>query len=287
MAINSPKQGEYDFNLGIDPEIIKYIQQSHAVQARVSPTRCYLLKQKTSGDTVPGTGSVLPISTYLETSPNYRAQIWPTGSVGYPDTRPFENDGKGNIEIFIDSNPGVRILEVEDLYDDSEFAIVERKDVLPRRVEVVFNEGFNASAHTIEVRYSTIGENVDNIQLKDGLNQSAPFGWEQYINDEENSLQGKHQILVRTPLTTRDLVINEEGAVRLKDNQCWMEGEPYVMDGDIIVVPPEATALNRELRFEVVNKQDSWIQGTLISQRFKITLLEEDDTRYEIPYITD
>jgi hypothetical protein len=63
--------------------------------------------------------------------------------------------------------------------------------------------------------------------------------------------------------------------------------EPYVRDFDILIVTADESPTGEELRYVVENKQDSKIQGTLVSQRFKIKQLEKADERYKIPYVTE
>ena len=92
---------------------------------------------------------------------------------------------------------------------------------------------------------------------------------------------------MRTPLTTTNLIINEEGRVMMEDNQCWMIWEPYVKDWNILIIPSEESPTGEELRYIIENKQDSKVQGSLVSQRFKIKQLEKTDDRYKIPYITE
>jgi hypothetical protein len=280
----------YDLGLGIEPNIIEYMKESHLIQSRVSPTRCYLLQQIEQGTIISQANNTnIPITSYVETSPNYRAVIWASGS-NHPDVRPYVNDGKGMIEVYINSVRAIRVHEVEDLINDNEFAVVKRTDLTPARVELVFNEGFNASAHSIGYKYTTLNKDINVERMKIGEasdNSHSMFGWIQYLDYSNDLFKKKHQILVRTPLTTTNLIINEEGRVMMEDNQCWMIWEPYVKDWNILIIPSEESPTGEELRYIIENKQDSKVQGSLVSQRFKIKQLEKADDRYKIPYITE
>lgn len=287
MAINDPLIGQYDYLLGIDSQIIDYIKESTEVESRISPMVCYLLQQTPSGSAQGSSGSVLTVSSYVETSPNYRAVIWASGS-NHPDLRPYVNNGAGAITVRIDGVPASRVLEVEDLSVDSEFAVVKRRDLISGRVELVFNANFNASAHTITYFYTTMEPGINDVRMMSDEDQPTKtfFGWTQYLNSSSDVFRGPNQILVRVPLTTRDIIVNEEGLVTLEENDSWMIWQPYVRDFDILIATPSQTTSGREERFEITDKRDSVIQGSLITQRFKLKYIEPTDARYNIPYVT-
>lgn len=290
MSIQSPNTGDYDFNLGIDPEIINYIKESHIIQSRVSPTRCYLLQQNPTGSVV-GTGinnDPIEITSYIATSPNYKAVIWSSGSL-HPDLRPYTNDGLGSVEVYIDSVRASRVLDAEDLLNDNEFAVQKRYDLDPQRVELVLNTNYNASLHTITYKFTTLDQGISVERVKQGEavdTQQTLFGWTQWLDSSPDDFRQAHQLLVRMPLTTDNVTINAEGRVVMQDNQCWIIEGPYVKDFDILIVPASQSPNGEELRFQIENKQDSVIQEQLISQRFRIKQLEVNDERYNIEYIT-
>ncbi len=287
MGVRDPQEEAYDYDLGIDSDILDFIQESHEVQSRISPTPCYLLQRKSSGSIIGTISSPYTISTYIETSPNYRAVIWESGD-NRPDVRPYVNNGQGNIGVLIDGASALRVLTIDDISSDLEFCVVERKDLsLPGRIEIVFNAGFDASAHTIQCYFSTMQPGISNIRMQKGEDTSQSiFGWEQYLNFNTDAYRNMHQILVRMPLTTRDLTLNEEGKVAIEENKAWMIWTPYVNDFDILIVAASNSVSGKEERYEILNKQDSVIQRRLLSQRFDVKLLEESDPRYQISYIT-
>jgi hypothetical protein len=289
MGVRNPQEEAYDDGLGIDIDngFLDYIQESHEIQSRISSVPCYLLQRKSSGSVVGSISSPIVLSTYIETSPNYRAVIWESGD-NRPDIRLYTNEGKGNIGILIDGASALRVLTVEDISSDLEFCVVERKDLSsPGRVEVVFNEGFNASFHTIKCYFLTMQPQISNTRVQRGEDSTQSlFGWQQYLNFNEDDYRGMHQILVRLPLTTRDLTMNEEGAVIVEENKAWMIWEPYVHDFDLLIVKAEDSTSGVKEIFEILNKQDSSIQKRLMSQRFDVKLLEPSDPRYQLPYIT-
>lgn len=284
MSINEPLINEYDYNLGIDSQIIDYIKESVEVASRVSPVKCYVLFQNATGSAVGSSASPNTISSYVETSPNYRAVIWSSGS-NHPDIRPYTNSGLGSITVKINGTTATRVIEVDDLLNDNEFAVVKRYDLDPARVELVFNAGYNASAQTITYYYTGLNQGIRVERIKTGEDSTESlFGWTQYLNSSSDVFRGKNQILVRMPLTARDLVINEEGLVKLEDQKSWMIWEPEVKDFDILIITSNQTFSGEEERYEIINKENSYIQGSLITQRFKLKLIEKSDPRYKISY---
>ncbi len=284
--INPPLAGGYDYGLGIDSQIISYIRESVEVASRISPSCCYLMFRCASGSAVGSPTVPITVTSYTETTPNYKTVIWSSGSL-HPDLRPNVNGGKGVVMVYCDNVEMVRITEVEDLTYDNEFSVLKRKDLDPSIVELVFNSGFNPTLHTITYYYNSYQPQIDDTRFQRGEDTThSVFGWEQYINESSDIFRKKHQILVRVPLTTRDLSINEQGKVILEENQCWMIWEPYVSDFDMLIFSANETFTGREERYEIVNKQDSQIQHVFISQRFKLNYIEEGDPRYKIPYRT-
>jgi hypothetical protein len=277
----------YDTGLGINSKHIDYIKESNVVQSRISSTRCYLLRRKYSGEQHGTDISRLPVYTYVETSPNYRAQIWPSGSLQHPDLNPEAHSREGHIQVYIDNVLGSRVLATADLLVDNDYCVVKRQDRSDGRVEIIFNKDFNPTLHTVELIYSDMNVGVNPAFLKrgDSENQSL-HGWLQYTDNCYDNYQGRHQILVRMPLTTKDLVVNEEGRVTLEENESWMIWTPYVKDFDVVVVPSSESPNGREMRFEIVNKKDSVIQSNLVSQRFKLKYLETSDVRYKLAIYT-
>jgi len=288
MTLFDPKKYKYDYTLGIDisGHHINYIKESHVVQSRISSTRCYLLRYQRFGQSL-GYDALLPLNNFIETSPQYRAQAWPSGSLPKPSVNPEENARAGAIHIYIDGIPATRIMDTKDLLDDDEFVVLDRQDLEENRVDIVFNNGFNPTLHEITWKYTSMNDGVTSEMLKrgDSTNQSL-FGWSQYTNNCYDTYQGKHQLLVRMPLVLRDLVINEEGKVTLEENESWTLWIPYIRDFDILVVTAEDSPTGEEMRFEIVNKRDSIIQKTLVSQRFKLKYLEDTDLRYGVPFDT-
>lgn len=285
---NVPEPCNYDYALGIDPYMINYIRESHVVQSRVSPMRCYLLQRLTTPDEQEGSiDSPVIINSYIETAPRYRAVIWDNNGV-HPDIRSYTNEGQGGVRVYISGVEAKRVEEVSDLTFDNEFTVVERKDLPSRRVEIVFNEGFIATNFAISYWYTELSQGVTSEAVKRGpSNDDSLFGWQQFYDNTYDDFRGVHQILVRFPITNRDVMVGEEGRVQVKENQAWMIWHPYVRDFDILVVPQQFSETGKEERYEIVDKQDSIIQHQLVSQRFKLKLLEYSDDRYKIPYITD
>ena len=275
----SPDQNTYDYTYGIDPQVIHYVRESILVALRISPFRFYLLHQNLEGQDNGSAASPITITSYSETSPNYKSVIWASGS-NFPDLRPYADA----VKVLIDNVPAVRVLSVKDLINDNEFALVRRVDLPSSQVEVVFNVGFDASVHTIQYWYTTIQSGITSAVKRGDDPTASKFNWSQYLNPYCDDYQDVNQILVRVPLTTRDLIINEEGKVAMEENQCWTIWTPYVRDFDLLILPASETLSGVEERYEIINKQDSVIQHVFTSQRFHIKLIEQSDPRYKLTY---
>ncbi|MCK9541076.1 MAG: hypothetical protein M0R03_03500 [Novosphingobium sp.] len=283
----NPLTNQYDHGLGASEDgIINYMKESHVVQSRISSIPCYLIQLHPTGSSVGTSLSPIELDVFTNDGSNYRGTIW--DNVGdKPDLRLRTDENEEPIIVLSDSVQLNRVIEVEDIEEDNEYAVVERKDLSSKRVEIVFNSGFNPNLHTIEYYYKGVTKGISNIRQKPGEDDShSLFGWTQYLNSYSDQFVGQNQILVRLPLTSRNLTLSDEGLVVLEERDSWMIWEPYVKERDIIVVPVEYSFTGKEERFEVIDKRDSVIQRTLISQRFKLKHLEYADKRYNLPIQT-
>jgi len=284
--INTPSKYGYDFGLGRDSQVLNYIRESHEVQSRVSGVPCYVLQQLISGSSVGTAALPTTITTYSATTPNYRTVIWNSGT-NHPDIRPYSNNGQGSVVVTIDGSIATRVIDVEDLVNNNEFAVIRRTDLVSRQIEIVFNAGFVASSHTITYYFTTMQSGITSETFKRGETPlHTIYGWQQWLNTSYDTFRGKHQLLVRFPVTSRDILVQEEGMVKLELNDSWCIWEPYLRDYDLLIVHENDSWQYKELRFEIVDKRDSYIQGVFCSQKFKVRLIEETDPRYLIPYVT-
>lgn len=278
----------YDYGLGISQDHIHYIIQSHLIQSRISPTPCYLLQQKTAGSPVGYVGArITPAaSAFTLVDGQYRLVIWEGGS-NHPDTRTYANEGRGNINVYHNSTALTRVFTTDDVIADTEFAVVERLDVDPARVEIVLHAGFT-DIQNITYYYLTWEEGVEDLASKrgDSTTQSL-FGWEQFMSSHWDDFQKPNQILVRFPINLNDVVVSDEGKVIIENRDSWMTHWPYVDDFDVLILDAEDSPDGLEHRYEIVNSTDSIIQRHLVSQRFKLNLLERTDDRYAIPFLKD
>lgn len=276
-----PGTGTYDYGLGIDQDVINYIKDTHVVQSRISPIVCYLLQRNATGSVIGSPSAPILIQSYSVLTPNARATIWSTGSL-HPSLDTYNN----SFLLWVDSVLAIRIPLEDDLINNNEYSLVQRNDLDPPIVEVVLNSGFDPTLHVLSYSYSSMqaGIDIDTYKAGDSSDNSI-FGWTQYLNSYFDDYQAANQVLIRIPLNTRDLIINEEGKVTIDEAQnCWMIWEPYVNDFDVLVIPGSYSKSGVEERYEIVNKQDSYIQRQLISQRFNVKLLEPSDKRYSISY---
>lgn len=279
-----PQSGSYDYELGIDPYIIDYIKESHQIQSTISGTPCYLFFRNPTGSVEGSSGSLFTANSFYQDSNGYyRASIWPSGSMSFPDLRDYTNGGSGSVFVYIDGIEGNRLIRVEDLLNDNEFVINYRQDILPNEVDIVFNKGFNPSGHTIQYYYETALQGENAVRFKRGeTGEQSIFGWTQYLSSYSDFSRGINQILVRLPITPETLGVNEEGKVALQSNQSWMVWTPYIHNYDILIFPNGAFLDGTYEVYEVVEKNDSVIQGTLVMQKFKLRLLDFHDDRYKL-----
>lgn len=276
----------YDYGLGIDPVHIQYIKTSHIIQSRISPTPCYLIQQATGGIPVGYAGAqITPLAGAFVFSDNqYRMTIWEGGS-GHPDTRTHSNGGTGNIYVYHGGVRMTRVFTPEDILYDTEFAVVEKLDVSPSRVEIVFHTGF-ADTSNITYHYLTWEDGVEDLAAKRGDSASQSlFGWRQFRSSKWDDFQRPNQVLVRFPINLNDVVIMDEGRTIIENRDSWMIWYPYVDDFDILVLDADDSPDGVEHRYEIVNSTNSVIQRQLVSQRFKLNLIEPTDGRYSIPYV--
>jgi len=277
----NPIYDEYDYELGIEPEIIDYVKESHVIESRISSTPCYLVFHRATGSAIGSSSSPLAMPSFYETFPFNKSIIW-NGGVNYPDIL----DYLSTLTVIKDSTTIMtKVVEVEDIVVATEYSVIQRKDLIPPRVELAFHPTVTSSSLSYYFETLEIGTSAERFKRGATAAQSL-HGWTQYLSPYSDSMIGYNQILIRMPLTTRDLIINEEGRVMMEENQSWMIWEPYVADGDMIIVPSGSTASGREERYEIINKQDSLMQGQLVSQRFKLEFLEFSDVRYNIAIST-
>ena len=276
----------YDYGLGISHDHIDYIKKSHVIQSRISPTPCYLIQQKVDGTAVGYAGArITPLSSAFSlTGTQYRMVIWEGGS-NHPDTRTYVNGGLGNINVYHNTTRLTRVFTPDDLIADTEVAVVEHLDVSPARVEVVFNAGFT-DIQNVTYHYTTWEEGIEDLASKrgDSTTQSL-FGWEQHMSSHWDDFQKQNQVLVRFPINLNDVVISDEGRVVIENRDSWTIWWPYVNDFDVLILDADDSPDGVEHRYEIVNSTDSVIQRQLVSQRFKLNLLESTDERYNVTFV--
>lgn len=278
-----------DYGLGVDPLHIQYIRDNHLIQSRISPTPCYLLQRQQQGLPVGyKTTRITALDSQFTTVDGQSSfLLWLGGSSNKPDTRPYTNNNQGSIGVYYQNQQMTRVLTPTDITTSMEFAVVEDKTTSPPSVKVVFQTGLDVLGGKIAYYYTTIEPGVEDltVQRGDSTDQSI-FGWKQYLNSYEDDFQMQNQVLVRFPINLHDVIISDEGKVILENRDSWMIWTPYLNDFDVLVLSKENSPDGIEYRYEIVNSTDSIIQGQLISQRFKLNLLEFLDDRYKIPYVT-
>lgn len=277
----------YDEGIGISPEHIDYVKRSHILQSRISPQPCYLLQRASGGIPIGYSNKqigALDADFVSDPSGRYRLILWEGGS-NHPDTRPYVSGGLGNIFIYQSGVQMTRVISIDDIKSNDEFAVVENNTVIPNRIDIVFNTGYNPTGGLITYHYFTWEAEISDLSMQrgDSANQSI-FGWKQYINSRSDFYQRQNQILVRFPIDLRSIVVSEEGKIILENRNSWMIWTPYVESYDILIVAAEDSMDGIEYRYEIVDSKDSVIQRQLTCQLFKLQLLEKSDARYQIPF---
>ena len=276
----------YDYGLGVDPLHVQYIKDSHIVQSRISPTPLYLLQQATAGLPVGYAGARLTplVSAITVVDGRTRITIWEGGS-NHPDTRTYANEGLGNINVYNGTTRLTRVFTVEDIIADNEFAVVENTLANTPRVDLVFNTGLT-DVSNVTYHYLTWEPGVEDLAVKRGDSQTQSlFGWDQYMSSYWDDFQKPNQVLVRFPINLNDVVIHDEGKTVIEVRDSWMIWTPYVNDFDVLILDADDSPDGVEHRYEIVNSTDSVIQRQLVSQRFRLNLLEKADERYTLPFI--
>jgi hypothetical protein len=275
----------YDEELGIESEITDYILDSHLIQLRIGGTTCYLLKAKASGAAYPSVNGTVTVASWDETDPNHISYIWDKSSANpKPDLRPYVSSGSGSVSVWIDGSVGNRVYKEEDILANNEFVLRERIDLDSGRIELILKSDFTPTS--VEYYYTGIEGmwQEPNANSLNPVEYGTKFGYSQYLCDAHAPYFGTNQLLVRFPLTVQILGWKEYGLEVLKQNHCWTISSPIISNRDVIIIP--ALTGIPEQRFEVYDKEDSFIRSIYLSQRFKVQLIEYSSIIYSIPIIT-
>lgn len=265
-----------DDRLGLDQEIVDYIKESNDLLMTARGQPLFLLKAKTGGDL----SQKVTITSWDITTPQYKKTIWRTG-LNHPDLRRYVNSGQGNIFVRSDGMALTRTWNLDVLQFDTQFLVAVGID---KSVTLIFNEGFNAAAHTIDYNYLTMCHCVDFEKAMPKTNCPTCFGtmfeggFTQYLKPATGDYPA-NVVLVSFPMVTEDLVYSEAGVTKQLTRRNWVGPDIPLDETDIFV---SLTGGELAERFEVMNIEESELRGILLHRVFTYRLLEEDDIRYQV-----
>lgn len=266
--------------LGLDKEIIAYMQENHELQIRIGGEAFYLFKRLASGSLVQGTAA-----GWLTHAPQYSTQIWhPTdGEFTHPNVR---NQNSEDFVVLNDDVAMKRVTTKSFITYDNEYAIevgVGTGSQNDGIVKLWFNENFIPG--TVTWRYYTICSCADrstgypNRACPSCKGTSYPQGWEQWFG-QSTAYAPANTILVRTPMAPETRPVDPIGRVKQRNYRHWTLYTPIVDNYDIIV--GAGPGVNQGVVYELVSKSDSLWRGILMHQEFDTIRIEESDIRYQL-----
>lgn len=288
MAINSGNPltvGEDLFvecEIGLDDELMAYIQESHEIQMRIGGEPFYLWSRVDQGEFVSKS-----ITTWQTTASQYSAYIWQPGDgeTNHPNARIQQN----KFNVFNDGTALTRVADPEFIAFDTEYALwVEpgSDETDAGSVRIWFNENFVPGE--VAYTYRNICSCVDrstgypNRECPLCRGTSYPAAFEQY-NTDATKYSPENTVLVRVPMAAETLTPEQIGRVLRRDLRHWMRNTPLVANFDVIM---GTTGRNAGVLFEIVSKSDSRWRGQLMHQSFNTVRIEESDIRYKLAPVT-
>jgi len=264
--------------IGLDPEMIDYMRESHNIQIKIGAEPFYLWHRVDQGSLISTS-----ITSWLTTSPQYSAYIWhpSDGEGNHPNARIQQNQFK----VFHNSSEMTRVYDPGSLTYDNEYALETESgsDVnTSGAVRIWFNYSFTPG--NVSYAYRNVCSCVDrttgypNRECPICRGTSYPAAFVQYkINGTKYT--PADTILVRIPLAAETLTPEQIGRVVRRDLRHWMQATPYVNNFDVIM---GTTGNNAGVLFEVVAKSDSKWRSILLHQEFNTVRIEETDIRYHL-----
>ena len=264
--------------LGLDEEIIDYIQETHTLQVRVGGEPFYLWTRQDQGSIVSKS-----ITSWETTGTQYSAYIWQPsdGAANHPNARSQQDKFK----VFNDSTPMTRVYDKDSIAYDTEYALVidvgdDESDA--KSVLIWFNEDFTPG--NVSYIYHNLCSCVDtstgypNRECPLCKGTSYPAAFVQYTTTA-TKYSSVNTVIIRVPMVAETFTPEQVGRVKRRPISHWMEAAPYVNNFDVIM---GTTGRNSGVLFEVVGKRDSRWRGILMHQEFDTIRIEESDIRYSL-----
>lgn len=264
--------------IGLDAEIIDYIQESHAIQIKVGAEPFYLWARIDQGSLI-----TTSITSWETTSSQYSAYIWTVsdGENNHPNSRMQQE----HFKVFNNGVGLTRVSNPEYIEYDTEYALyteVGTSIADAASVRIWFNSDF--VPEDVAYSYRNICACVDastgypNRECPICKGTSYPAAFTQYTV-AATKYAPADTVLVRVPMAAETLTPEQIGRVLRRDLRHWMLPVPLVHNFDLIM---GTTGRNAGVMFEIVTKSDSRMRGILIHQEFNTVRLEETDIRYSL-----
>jgi hypothetical protein len=308
MALETPPADYGVDEIGPDDEVLNYVLANHRIQIRDGGEPCYLLKPLVSGSLSTKTA----VADWTETDP-YKKTLWTltpgltyniNPNSGHPDLRlqSAESWGTGGLAVWIDGSLATRVASTDRIEASTHYCVEESEE---RSVSIVFQSGWDGSAHTVEYQYRTLcacvdwrqGSSTGQKQCQTCFGRGFEGGYRQYTVAADPRWQKPANTLwVRIPRALMDIKIMDQGLIANKNLRAWCMAPPDAPDidnFDLIIRPsPDDTDVNEieGIFYEVQDEQDSRIgkrtQNIWLHQDFQLKLIEETDVRNLFPLAT-
>ena len=271
-----------DCEIGLDAEIVDYMQESHTLQIRIGAEPFYLFRRVDQG-----AFQSRSITSWETTSSQYSAYIWNPGDgeTLHPNSRTQADTFK----VFHNTSKMIRAYDKDSIVYDNEYAIdveIGEDAGTAGAVRLWFNENF--IPENVSFVYRNLCSCVDkttgypNRECPLCKGTSYPISFVQYKVDA-TAYNPEDTIPVRVPMTPEEYPVEQIGRVKRRDLRHWIQYTPYVKNYDLII---GTMGRNAGVLWEIVNKSDSRWRGILLHQEFDTVRIEESDIRYDLTPIS-
>lgn len=272
-----------DCELGLDKEILDYIQENHTLQIRVGGEPFYLFHRVDAGKLISKS-----VTSWDTESPQYSAIVWQPGDGGqlHPNHRIQEN----HWTLFNNASRMIRVYDKDSIAANNEYAIeivrMNITDTTAGTVKIWFNENFIPGNVSYSFRNlcSCVDESTGypNRECPLCRGTSYPAAFTQYVG-KATKYKPENTVLVRVPMAVEDRPVEQIGRVTQREHRHWAEVAPYVRNYDLIM---GTIGRNAGVLFEIVGKYDSRLRGILLHQEFNTIRIDDDDIRYQLAPIS-
>jgi hypothetical protein len=268
-----------DCELGLDAEVVDYMQESHTLQIRIGGEPFYIFKRTEQGEFCSKS-----ITVWQTASTQYSAYIWQPGDGEY--AHPNSSTQKNTFKVFNSAQELTRVFDKDSIMYDTEYAVdveIGTDATTSKAVKIWFNTGF--IPNNVSYSYRNICSCVDrstgypNRECPLCKGTSYPVAFNQCLT-HATKYNPVNTVLVRVPMTPEDIPVEQIGRVTRRDLRHWIAYDaPYVHNYDLII---GTMGRNAGKVWEIVNKSDSRWRGILMHQEFSTVRIEESDIRYQL-----